>query len=399
MSNRCIVCSVLVCALLVVFYVSLIFVPAQFVMLLNEQVRLGMYVFWVIVWLLVVGRDARPVRKSYQANLVAVIALLLYASMIMMTAFLFGGGRNLMTPNLAFVLRNIRVIAVPLLLGEFLRFHIIRGIGTRHRTIVIVILTAVFALANTGGLRGMLFAQNPNWTNFAFEIILPAITISAVVSFICLRGSMFSAMLVSFIFNLGGVFSPILPTFSRLVWSLVVCGLVFVVGMIHYYLTDDSSAAQRKRLARASKYVQGNALARSVSLVIAGLTIAFFLQVFPIYPVVILTGSMSGYIERGSLVLMRRIPADEVSLRVQEGTVLHYHAGRIEFVHRVIGYEYVYENGEVMRVFITQGDANPFPDPQRLAPADVIGTPLFTIPFIGYPNIIFRSLTGGVMPN
>ena len=396
MNKRSVFYSLIVFVVLASFYTSFLFIPGHLILLFNEYLRNLMYVLLVIGLFLVLGRDTRSVRKSYQANMVAVIAFMMYCSMLLLTSFLFGGGRNMMAPSLQIVLGNVPVFAFPLILAEYLRFRLIRSASSRHKIYVVAAMAIIMAFANLSGLRSFLFMEDPSYVSFFFEALLPAVTINAIVSFMCLRGSFFSVLVVSFVFNLGGIFSPVLPTFDLVVWSLVLCGLVFVVGIIHHYLTDDNSSAQRKRIARASKYAQGNFVGQGVTLVIAAFTVAFFLQVFNIYPVVILTGSMTGYIDRGSMVIMRRIPPDEVVFRVQEGDVLHYHSGSMELVHRVVAIDYLFDNGEPQRVFVTQGDANPFPDPTLLAQEDVIGTPIFTIPFIGYPNIIFRALTGGI---
>jgi signal peptidase len=382
----------IVFAALGLYYGLSLIVPAQMIIAMTQYVRHGVYAVLLVGLLLLFGRDRRPVRKAYNANMGAVIALLLYFCMVMLSSFWFGGGRNIMTPNFLAVVNNLRIFALPVLAGEYIRFRLIRSAKERDRLFVVIMLTLVFAAANMTGLRSFVSADEREWLNFLFESVLPSVTVSAVLSFMCVRGSLFSVMLVSFVYNLGGTFSPILPTFEHIVWALLVSGLVFVVGVIHYYLTDDKNTAQRKRIARASKYAEGNPVGRGFGLLAVVMLVLFFLQVFPFYPVVILTGSMSGYIDRGSLVVMRRVPEDEVANRVQVGTVLHYNMGQIEIVHRVI--DYVYHGEE--RAFITQGDANPFPDPTPLAQADVIGTPVFVIPFIGYPNIAFRAITGGV---
>jgi len=172
----------------------------------------------------------------------------------------------------------------------------------------------------------------------------------------------------------------------------VVCGLLFVVGVIHHYMTDEGGGAQRKRVARASKYSHKGYFAYIMSIGTTGFIIAFFLQVFPIYPVVILTESMTGTIDRGSMVIMRRIPAEEAFMRVQEEDILHYRFRGVEFVHRVVEFTYTIDG---VRQYVTQGDANEFPDPSPVLQEDVLGTPMFHIPFIGYPNIIFRAMFGG----
>jgi len=90
---------------------------------------------------------------------------------------------------------------------------------------------------------------------------------------------------------------------------------------------------------------------------------------------------------------MRRLPADEAYRFVSVGDVLHYHQGNIQLVHRVVDVAYD-ERG--VREFVTKGDANPFADPMPLPQGDVIGRHMFSIPFLGYPNVLLRLILGGI---
>lgn len=379
------------CVVLFLLQLAFIFIEPQFILTFTQIIRQFVYFVLAAVVFFFVGRSKRPVRKAYQANIVAVCTVFIFFAMIVFVSFFFGGGRNIMTPSIGAVLRNLWIFAVPVLLGEYIRFKLIKNSPDTHRLVVLVVLTLVFAFANLSNVRQVAMSGF-SLADFLFESVLPALTISAVLSYMSIRGTYVSVAVVSFVLILGNTFSPFLPIVDVIVWALLISVLAFAVGVLFYYLTDDSSAAQRKRLNRAAKYSGGNPVRMFLSIVFMGLVIAFFLNVFPVYPVVILTGSMTGTINRGSLVVMRRIPANEVLHRVQVGDILHYNEGRHEFVHRVIDFYY---NSDGIREFITKGDANEFPDRGTLLQEDVIGTPVFTVPFIGYPNVVFRAMTGG----
>ena len=392
MARRSLIYAGFVCIVVILTQIASLLISPQLLRIFTQAIQPGVYALLMIGVYAFLGKDLRPVRKIFQANISAILSLIMYASMVMLVSYWFGGGRNIMAPNLTAVIRNIQLFALPLVFSEVVRFKLIKSCAEKHRVYMIVVLTLVYAFANLDGLRGLINNTNPDYAGFFFESVLPALTISGVVSFICIKGTLISVLIVSFVYNLGGTFSPLLPVIDRILWSLTVSILAFIVGVIYYFLTDEKKAAQRKRISRAAKYAPANPLSTVFNLTCAAFIIAFFMQVFSIYPVVILTGSMAGEINRGSLVIMRRLSYEEVIHRVQVGDILHYHAGRVEFVHRVI--EFTYTQDEI-REFVTKGDANEFPDPRPLAQADVIGIPMLIIPFIGYPNVIFRAITGG----
>lgn len=392
MTKRSLIYTIITCAVLLAMQAVFLFLPGGVIPIFVQAIRPSVYGLLVLGVFLFTGRYSRPVKKAYQTNSVAFIALIMFASMIIACSYLFGGASNGMTSSFVAVMRSMWTAGVPLVLGEIVRFKLIKAAGSKNQLIVIVALSAVYAFVRLDDLRILMIDVDADMMQFLFASVLPALMVSSVVSFVAIQGSFLCVLLFSFVYNLGGTFSPVLPSFDRLVWSLVLCGLLFVVVVIYHYIVGAADGTQRKRAAQMAKYSKRDPVTYTVFLGIMGFIVAFFLQVFPIYPVVILTGSMTGTIDRGSMVVMRRIPVDEAILYIQEETILHYRFGNIEFVHRVIEFTYTID-GE--RQYITKGDANPFPDRLPVPQADVLGTPLFHIPLIGYPNVIFRAMFGG----
>jgi len=383
--------TIFVCGILLVVILGSALLDVSVVFSFNRWVRPFIFAgLAVCVWL-AMGRGARA-RKSYVSNLTVVLSIVLYVVVIFGVSYFFGGGRNVMTPNINTVFVSFWTMGVPLISGELIRYRLLKQTGRRERTAVFVIVTIVFAMLYITDL-GSALAGTANWVNFGFASVLPAFAISVLLSFMAIEGSAVSVVLISFIYNLGGVFSPVLPNVERLPWALLICIQVFIVGMVYYRLADESNSAQRKRIARSARISKGP-MGTILSLGFGAVMIAFFLQLLPLYPVVILTGSMSGSIERGSLVVMRRIPSHQVFEDVELGLVLHYRSGNMEFVHRVVDFHYTDQG---VREFVTQGDANPVPDAELLVQEDVIGTPMFIFPFIGYPNIFIRAIFGGII--
>ena len=384
--------TIIACIVLVVSQVVFLLIPGEQLVFFNEFVRHIIVAGLLVGLFLFMGSSKIQVKMSYQANISAVVSVMLWIVAIVAVAFVFGGGSNVMTASFAAVMRNLWVVVLPWLCLEILRYRLIKSVRNKQRTAVAFVLAAVFAFANLSELRSLISGADSDIVNFFFVFAMPVFSAAFLVSFVAINGNLTSVLAISFIFNLGGTFIPILPTVDRIFWSLLNCALMFIVALIHYQLTDTAGRSQRKRIARAARRAPKSIMSRVILIAALGFAAAFFLRAFPVYPVVILTESMTGYANRGSLVIMRAIPAEDVLAQVHENMVLHYRHRGVEFVHRVVGFSYnVY--GE--RLFITQGDANEFPDPDLLLQEDVIGTSMFSIPFIGYPNVFLRLLLGG----
>ena len=226
-----------------------------------------------------------------------------------------------------------------------------------------------------------------------FESIFKPLVISAAVSYIAINGNYFSVVFISFIYSMASYLVPIIPNILPIVWSLIINGLVFITVIIYYIEINEKGQALRIREKRVDKYIKKPIFGYLFIGAIMSLIVAFFIGMFPIYPVVVLTDSMEPTLGRGNLVLVERVPNGDAFIRVGEGEVLHYknHLG-VEYIHRVVDFTYDI-NGE--RQYITRGDASYLTDPYPVIQSDVLGIARAALPFIGYPYIFFRSITGG----
>lgn len=118
-------------------------------------------------------------------------------------------------------------------------------------------------------------------------------------------------------------------------------------------------------------------------LVILAVLIAFLLvgvKLFGFQVYTVLSGSMEPEIPTGSIIYVKKV--DPYTLQERQ-VITFYLEGGIVATHRIIEVVDDPENPG-SRCYRTQGDANESPDGLLVRPSGVIGTPVFTIPFLGY---------------
>ena len=130
----------------------------------------------------------------------------------------------------------------------------------------------------------------------------------------------------------------------------------------------------------------------SILLVTAMVALAVLLvgvRVVGLTPYTVLSGSMEPAYRVGSLIYVRAIDAEEIKV----GTPLTFKVsgGAMLATHRVV--EITELEGEV--VYITKGDANDVTDPP-LRYANVVGSPVFSIPYLGYFSTWLQSGAGAI---
>lgn len=128
----------------------------------------------------------------------------------------------------------------------------------------------------------------------------------------------------------------------------------------------------------------------STALVIVMVALAILLvgvRVIGLTPYTVLSGSMVPAYPVGSLIYVREVDAADIEV----GTPLTFYVsgGAMVATHRVV--EVITDNGETL--YVTKGDANDMPDPP-VRYGSVIGTPVFSIPFLGYFSTWLQSGAG-----
>jgi signal peptidase len=103
-------------------------------------------------------------------------------------------------------------------------------------------------------------------------------------------------------------------------------------------------------------------------------------------PMTILTSSMEPTYPPGTLIIVRPVAIDEIS--IGDAVTYQIASGKPEVVtHRVTAISLV--NGET--TFTTQGDNNAVADPNPVLPVQVRGTVWYAVPYIGYVNTIVNG--------
>lgn len=119
--------------------------------------------------------------------------------------------------------------------------------------------------------------------------------------------------------------------------------------------------------------------------VVALLLVSF--RIFGLKGFTVLSGSMEPTYHTGSVIYVKSADADSL----KEGDVITFClSGKTVATHRII--EVVEEDGNVQ--YRTKGDANDVADGSLVKPANVIGTPIFSIPFMGYALSYIQSPSG-----
>ncbi|MCL2748407.1 MAG: hypothetical protein FWE59_07115, partial [Oscillospiraceae bacterium] len=316
--------AVLVAALVLVQSVYIFVLPVRFVALFHNA-RPLVYIAVAAVFWIYAGRDVRPCPKGGQASVWGAVGAIAYFGVLLGIGVLFGFGSNVMAPSVTIIVRHAWVYAVPVLMGEALRYRIIREMPRAYKRQAIVALTPALAFAEFDVLRGAAFNSIWRNTDIFYNTILPALILGVLLGYMALEGSLWSLFFIAAAYSLPPVMMPTLPRMSMVVWGLV-ASVCLLFTLLFYYRRMKYGTLREKRAAkRRAKYAKKHPEAYLIpTAVFVTLLVVFALRMMPWFPVAILTGSMDsddGF-PAGALVFITKIAPEDVYDTVEFGQII-----------------------------------------------------------------------------
>ncbi|MGL4345461.1 MAG: signal peptidase I [Cellulosilyticaceae bacterium] len=279
---------------------------------------------------------------------------------------------------------------VPALVGrELIRAYVIGSFARqKQEQKMFWLVTILMALVqiNTGAwvtVQGM-----ETFTVFLSKSVLPVICESILLSYLVKYGGAMPAILF------GGIglgfwwLSPILPTLEWFSQGVIGIAIPMIEVSIIQYLYG-RLAKEVKPKERSQQGLAGWLILFTFSVVL----IWFVVGVFPVYPSIVLTGSMEPKIKPGDVVLVEKLQTQEDLEALQEGDVIYFSRGDIMITHRIVEVVADEYGNETYR---TKGDNNSGVDARLVLPQEIKGTVNTVIPKIGLPSLWLRSIPGHV---
>lgn len=124
-----------------------------------------------------------------------------------------------------------------------------------------------------------------------------------------------------------------------------------------------------------------------IAIIVAFMALLYFPRVMGVTPYVVLSGSMEPTYHVGSLIFVNKnFDAIEIG-----DPVTFYISATTLVTHRVVAID---EQG---MQYTTKGDANNTPDGSPVSYNNIVGVPIFTIPYLGYVAVFAISLNGKIV--
>jgi signal peptidase I len=290
--------------------------------------------------------------------------------------FIDGIGASPYAKNLKGILMNMWGFGSVIIMMEWVRNYAVNRVKKKFVFLFSAVIVVVFALCR---LNLRILAGIQNWQQaiqYMGEFAFPEIMNSILLTYIVYIGGAYPAMIYTAITSFPVWLSPVLPDLTWITKAFI--GIITPVAFIIILRQEYKKKSKEIKL-REQKTEKPYSW---ISVSIISIAIIWFaVGVFPVFPTVILTGSMEPVIYPGDVAIMQKMDGN----KVKKGDVIQYWTGEVFVIHRIIDID---ESGR----FRTKGDNNSAPDTAPVTTGQVKGKMLTVIPKIGIVSIIFKTV-------
>ena len=226
---------------------------------------------------------------------------------------------------------------------------------------------------------------------YSTQILLPIAAKNILMSVFVFYGGVLPSVMYIGIIQIFEKCFPVLPELSWLLDGSIGIAFPIVYAM---FISDHVFVTVRKRSEDKKSDVM-----YLISLLAATAFAWFCVGVFPVYPSVILTGSMEPLIMPGDVVLVHKISNEDDIYKLSKGDIINFKRGNIIITHRI---KEVLKDEAGNLSFETKGDNNNAIDEEKVQPNDIKGTVIKVVPKLGLLTLILKGqdkIPEGVIDN
>ncbi len=314
-----------------------------------------------------------------------VCALLFVGLRFVVGIFLYKVGKTPYDFSPRGILLNILTVLLPFIGIELIRSYIINAYGIVKNNLwvitLVVILTTIFDV-NFGLFQTL--KDTESVTMFLAQSIGPSLCKNILLSYFALYGGALASMIYGGLLLVFHWFFPVLPELNWL--SEGVIGILVPVVYLYYITSKYEKNILISKIRAETE--RKNVISWFATMIISVGLIWFVVGVFPVYPTVIVTGSMIPLIYPGDIALVKKFNTEEEIRALGEGDIIVFQRDDIVITHRILN---VLEEEDGTLSYITKGDNNSVKDTRVVHTDDLKGIYVQVIPKLGYPTLWLKS--------
>lgn len=350
----------------------------------NKNLQSGLWCLFTSLYLLKIPRMTGQVKVKDKSaiRVQALFFALLMIGIKLTVGFLTNAiGGTPLAQDLTGILINL-YHNVPFLVGrELIRAYLLLVFYQKGGWRVLWMVSIFCSLFEINAGIWLITVSVKEMVIYLYHTLVPLLLKNFFLSYLCIYGGAVPGIIYLLILCSCHYISPILPDLE---WIISACieSILPVVGIAFF------SCSYGKKKDRFKKQSLKATIISAVTYGTGILCIWFVIGVFPVYPTVIVTGSMKPLIDPGDVVMIRKMEKEEEVYALKEGDIIQFQRDDILVTHRI---KKVVVDQYGNHSYQTKGDNNTSEDAGVVKANDIRGRLVKIVPYIGAPVIWLKG--------
>lgn len=341
------------------------------------SICLFVFLFGIISYFLL-GFERNKSRFSKDVILSLIIYIIIYYISIYLLGLFIGFNRSVYSLDFTSIILNVMLSIISIILVEILRYIINSKIRSNYLLLGLSLL--VFTMIDvTNTLKAVNYSDFYSVLKVVGLFVLPSLSKNLLCSYLSCKVGFKPCIVYRVFMDSFKYVLPIVVNFGSYIESIVYITLPIVIFII---LFNKFSKIDNKNKIKISKS-KGNKFVYYIGIIFIVIMVIFTSGYFKYQAVVIATGSMSPYINKGDVVIVEKLSDDDIK-KLGIGDILVYNRDGKIIVHRI---DRVFNSSDSV-FFRTKGDNNNDSDAYLIEVDEVIGVCKKRIRYIGYPTVM-----------
>ena len=279
------------------------------------------------------------------------------------------------------IVGNMFVVLPFYVMQEILRYYSFCIGKKENRKICFLLILVLFVVLQIDYSQIIKLSESRSIVMYAFQTFIPLIIEQAICNLLVILGGYTASLcfvLIPLLFEYLFPILPVLDWFTEGILRILLDSISLFILIGH---TDRMEYVSQKR-------EKESIVSTGIVLGFCVLLIWFTVGVFPVYPSIVLTGSMEPKIMRGDIVLIDKFNTQDDIMKIKVGDVVNFDRDDINITHRVIE---ILEQKDGSVKYRTKGDNNPCEDTRLVEMSEMNGAIIGTIPKLGMPVLWMKS--------
>lgn len=312
-----------------------------------------------------------------------ILSLIIYITIYYISTYLFGlfigFSKNVYNFDFISIVNNIVPVIILIFVSEILRYIINSKIKDSYLLLGLSLI--VFSMIDiTFTLNATNFGDFYTVLKVIGLFVLPSLGKNFLFTYLSVKVGFKPNMVYRYLMDIPKYILPIIPNFGAYVESIIYIAFPILVFVIIY---NNLKKVDRKvnRIIK-SKKSKRTIITYYIIIPLLIITVALTSGYFKYQAIVVATGSMSPNINKGDVVVVKKLSDNEIR-NLKIGDILVFNRENKIVVHRIYK---IYSSGDEI-FFKTKGDNNNAPDSYLIEIHEILGIVKLKVRYIGYPTV------------